>query len=503
MDYVLHAALLLLTFVLVSVARYLIHILSARSVLRRVPGPSPSSWLWGEEWDLFHTAPGSRYLSWHKHFGKVHQIISITDPRAISFIVSEKTYSFPKPHGVREWFKATQGKGIIWVEGKEAHEQQRRLIAPALSQQTVRAVVPVFYDISAKLCSQWAKIIDASSTGAAEIEVTFWAGRFALDAVARAAFDYDLDCLAGTPHALAESLDGLTNNEANASSFYMRALFWLFPSILMIGEKGRMIRRSKAELGAIASKMWRDARAGGDSHGRNLIATMLKVAEASGSQLREEQVIDQMRTTISAGYETVSAIVAWMLYEIAVHPDLQKKLREEVEHAGEPSLDELNVKYRLLDATLKETLRMHPAILENHHEAAETISIPLSSPLPDTEDSQLVVPKGTLIAIPLNVLQTDPAVFGDDADVFRAERWLERAEKGVRHKRELFAFGEGPRSCLGRAMAMAEIKALVITILKQYTLECHHDIEAFQSFVIRPRVVGEGPSSLPLLVRKL
>ena len=47
------------------------------------------------------------------------------------------------------------------------------------SQQTVRAVVPVFYDISAKLCSQWAKLIDASPTGAAEIEVTFWAGRFA------------------------------------------------------------------------------------------------------------------------------------------------------------------------------------------------------------------------------------------------------------------------------------------------------------------------------------
>ena len=37
---------------------------------------------------------------------------------------------------------------------------------------------------------------------------------------------------------------------------------------------------------------------------------IVKVAEASGSQLREDQVIDQMRTTISAGYETVSAIVA-------------------------------------------------------------------------------------------------------------------------------------------------------------------------------------------------
>ncbi|KAL1749159.1 cytochrome P450 [Schizophyllum fasciatum] len=503
MEYILHSFLVLLTLLLASLAKYLIHTLSARSVLRCVSGPPSSSLIWGEEWDLFHTAPGSRYLTWHKRFGQVHQIISLTDARAISFIVSEKTYSFPKPHGVREWFRATIGKGIIWVEGKEAHEQQRRLIAPALSQQTVRNVMPVFYDISAKLCAQWAKAIDASSTTATEIEVTFWAGRFALDAVGRAAFDYDLDALSGGAHPLAEALDGLTNNENRTSSFYMRALFWIAPAVLRLGAKGRMIRRAKAELGAIAAAMWRDARAGGDAHGRNLIATMLKVAEASGSELKEEEVIDQMRTTISAGYETVSAIIAWILYEIAVHPDLQKKLRAEIEHAGEPSLDELNVKYRLLDATLKETLRMHPAILENHHEAAETISIPLSSPLPDTEDSQLVVPKGTLIAIPLNVLQTDPAIFGADADVFRAERWLERAEKGVRHKRELFIFSEGPRSCLGRAMAMAEIKAFVITVLKQYSLECHHDIEAFQSFVIRPRVRGQGASSLPLLVRKL
>lgn len=525
MDYVLHAVLILLTFVLVSVTKCLVHVVSARAVLRRIPGPPSSSLIWGEEWALYSSTPGSRYVTWHKRFGNVvrltgafgHQIISITDPRAISFIVSEKTYSFPKPHGVREWFKATLGKGIIWVEGKDAHEQQRRLIAPALSQQSVRAVMPVFYDVSSKLCAQWEKAVDASPQGAAEIEATFWAGRFALGAVTLAAFDYDLNCLSGGPHALAEALDGLTNNENKASSFYMRALFWIAPAVLMIGEKGRMIRQSKAELGAIASRMWRDAKAGenataggdangekwGDRKGRNLIATMLKGAAASGGQLTEDEVVDQMRTTISAGYETVSAIVAWILYEIAVHPILQQKLREEVENACEPTLDELNVKYRLLDATLKETLRLHPAILENHHEAAETIVIPLSSSLPGTEDSQLVVPKGTLIAIPLNVLHTDPAIFGADAHVFRPERWLERAEKGIRHKRELFVFSEGPRSCLGRAMAMAEIKALVISILQHFTLECHHDIEAFQSFVVRPRVCGQGASSLPLLVRRL
>ena len=92
-----------------------------------------------------------------------------------------------------------------------------------------------------------------------------------------------------------------------------------------------------------------------------------------------------MRSTISAGYETVSAIIAvrrlsnadlsgflkvekWVLFELSQEPDLQRELREEVTTARESSCDNLNSKYPLLDAVLKETLRLHPAILENHHE---------------------------------------------------------------------------------------------------------------------------------------
>jgi hypothetical protein len=115
---------------------------------------------------------------------------------------------------------------------------------------------------------------------------------------------------------------------------------------------------------------------------------------------------------------------------------------------------------------------------------------------------------------------------------------------GVRRGRELLAFSEGlvyssqihlalpqstqidspshsPRSCIGKAFALAEIKvcpfvfilntrltssqlqALTVTLLQQFSFSCPHEIEAFQSFVVRPRVKGQGPSSLPLLVRKL
>ncbi|KAF8922183.1 cytochrome P450, partial [Mucidula mucida] len=498
----------------IRLARAVAHWIAVRNTLKNVPGPRSPSWLWGHEWLLYHSPPGSHYVDWHKRFGKVvkfagafgHQVLSITDPRAVTYILSENIYLFPKPDGVREWFKATTGEGILWVEGKEAHEKQRRSLAPALNAQSVRDMTPIFYETSTKMANQWSKLLEHSSSEEVEIEITNWAGRYALDTVGRAAFSHDFNCLNGESHALAESLHGLTNNENKLSSFYMRALFWIFPSILSIGAKGEMIRKSKLELGAISRKMWQDAKIVGDER-KNIMSAMLKF----GDSMTEEEVVSQMRTIISAGYEPVSGTVSWVLYELAINKDLQQALREEVLASGEdPSFDALNSNFSLLDAVVKETLRMHPPILENHHVAEETITIPLSEPIPGTLDRELVIPKGTILEIPVNIIQTDPEVWGPDADRFWPQRWIERKEKGIKHTREIFAFSEGPRSCTGRVFAICEIKAsfnlrsaLIITLLRRFSFSCTHEIEAFQSFVIRPRIIGEGASSLPLLVRKV
>jgi cytochrome P450 len=57
-----------------------------------------------------------------------------------------------------------------------------------------------------------------------------------------------------------------------------------------------------------------------------------------------------------------------MLYEIACHPQIQHDIREEVQQVQCHSIDVINDKCPLLESALKETLRLHPAILENHHE---------------------------------------------------------------------------------------------------------------------------------------
>ncbi|PPQ88095.1 hypothetical protein CVT25_014393 [Psilocybe cyanescens] len=523
-------ALIVSGFTVVILTHYLVHAVSTRRTFCYVPGPRPSSFLWGEEWELYHQAPGVPYIDWHSRFGKLvtitgafgvrvsfawgqlsqfnlvilqHQVLSVADSRAIAFILGEGAYSFPKPQGVRAWFKATLGEGILWVEGRKEHENQRRILAPALNLQSVRQLTDTFFETSGRLSTHWSKLMEGSSGNEREIEITNWAGRFALDTIGRAAFSYDFDCLSGEPHELAAALDGLTNNEHKRSSFYMRALFWLVPSILFIGKKGEMIRRVKRELGVIASKMWKDAKTIGDADNRTLMANILRSDESSKTHMDEEEIVSQMRTVMSAGYETVSAVVAWMLYEIASHPDFQDELRDEICAIPDHSFDHLNNELPLLDAALKETLRLHPAILENHHEASETVIIPLSEGFAETGEPYLVIPKGTIVVIPVNVLQTDRNVWGEDAAVFRPKRWLDKKVANTLTGRELLAFSAGPRSCIGKTFAMIEIKALMVTLIPSFSFRCNVNIEPFQSFVIRPRVVGETASSLPLLVKKL
>lgn len=107
----------------------------------------------------------------------------------------------------------------------------------------------------------------------------------------------------------------------------MRALFWLVPSILHIGTKGRLIRQTRKELGNLVSDILKDAKVVNDPNNRTLLshlcmyhpllqaATLIgmflvRTDKKSGAQqMDEEQIAAQMRTIISAGYETVSATI--------------------------------------------------------------------------------------------------------------------------------------------------------------------------------------------------
>lgn len=87
-----------------------------------------------------------------------------------------------------------------------------------------------------------------------------------------------------------------------------------------------------------------------------------------------------------------------------------------------------------------------------------------------------ILPPGTKVGINPWVISRDKGVYGDDADVFRPERWLRaKGESEDEYEERLkgmkaadFTFGAGRRVCVGQHMATVEIHKLTSTLFSRF-----------------------------------
>ncbi|KIJ51269.1 hypothetical protein M422DRAFT_158615 [Sphaerobolus stellatus SS14] len=502
--------------------------------LRDVPGPKAPSWLWGSEWEMYNSAPGQKYLEWYKSFGRIVKFkgvlgsafLSLADPQAIRHVLGpQHCYDFPKPDGERQFFLTLLGKGMIWAEG-EAHQRQRRILAPAFSLAALRDLSPIFFDSAYKTAQAWSGIIDGVSGNSAVIDVQYWANNISLDTIGLAGFGYDFETLDPNKarHPLARTLDGLTDSSGthSFSAFLVHAFLWAFPAILRIpSDRQKALSRSRQMLAKITDQVWTERKKAGldgQDMGKSILELLLKAETSGSNSLEKDQIAAEMMTLIFGGYETTATIIAWALHELAMHPEEQDALRAEIS-AADPTFEDLhNGRFPLLDAIINETLRLHPVALQIHREASQDSLIPLTPllnmaphrgvcPEPQTH---LFVPKGTILVLPVNIMQSTEDIWGSDAHVWKPSRWTEIVSKEASEKRsdwrrEIMAFSLGARGCIGRQFATMEIKIVLATLVKQFIFSPAEgkEIEPLLSFVVRPKVKGEHKSSLPLRVTRV
>lgn len=237
--------------------------------------------------------------------------------------------------------------------------------------------------------------------------------------------------------------------------------------------------------------------------------------EGSGKRIVREEVLAQLSTLIFASYETTAITMTWALVELARHPNIQTKLREELSSFGrEPLYDELTTGLPYLDAIVQETLRLHPAVPELIRQADEDDIIPLSEPVRaksgEVIDS-IAVERGTVFVISTSYMNRSEAIWGPDAKVFRPDRWIEadgvtKKAQEVKGHRHLFSFGDGPRSCIGKLFAVAEVKTVLSVVVKNFVLEMRDGpdtkVEITRGLTLRPKVAGEAGIKVPLRVRQ-
>lgn len=82
------------------------------------------------------------------------------------------------------------------------------------------------------------------------------------------------------------------------------------------------------------------------------------------------------------------------------------------------------------------------------------------------------LPGGTFVGLNMWGLQLDKEVYGDDADLFRPERWLteDAAQLEAMHQTHGLIFGHGPTKCLGAAMAVMELTKITFELLRNFEI---------------------------------
>ncbi|KAM8986351.1 LOW QUALITY PROTEIN: steroid 21-hydroxylase-like [Ara ararauna] len=159
------------------------------------------------------------------------------------------------------------------------------------------------------------------------------------------------------------------------------------------------------------------------------------------------------------GTETTAAALAWAIAFLLHRPELQERLRAELRRELPPgALPQASDARRLplLRATVTETLRLRPpAPLALPHCARRSTSV-----------GGLPVPPGSILVPNLLAAHQDPDVW-QHPEEFLPERFLAPGAP----LRALLPFGCGARSCLGEALARAELFVFLGQILREFRLE--------------------------------
>ncbi|CAL1358161.1 unnamed protein product [Linum trigynum] len=179
-------------------------------------------------------------------------------------------------------------------------------------------------------------------------------------------------------------------------------------------------------------------------------------------------------TLISAGRDTLSSTLSLLLWLVATHPDVERKILGEIERViivmtrtarGTSrfliSKDDLN-ELVYLHAAIYETLRLYPPLPFEHRCANEADVLP----------SGQKVHKGMRMLFSMYSMGRMEETWGKDCMDFKPERWISD-EGNIIHvpSQKFMTFLTGPRTCLGKAMSFMLLKFMVSSILWNYKFE--------------------------------
>ncbi|EOY19464.1 Cytochrome P450 [Theobroma cacao] len=423
---------------------------------------------------------------WREQYGSTFmfalgntQILHISNPDLLKEISISTSLDLGRPSYQQKALGPLLGQGIVASNGALwAH--QRKILAPEFYMERVKGMVKLMVESSIEIVNLWNSKID-SEGGVADIKIDDYMRSFSGDVISRACF--------GSNYSKGEEIF----SKIRALIDYMpaRVLYLSIPGMRYLPIKiNRETWRLEKEIRTLILQVVKEREEGTSE--KDLLQMILEAAKSSdsGQDAANRFIVDNCKNIYLAGYETSAVTATWTLMLLALYPEWQEKVREEILDICRGELPNADVLLRMktLTMVINEALRLYPPVSLMTREALEDIKL-----------GNINVPKGVNLWILVVTLHKDPNIWGAEADKFNPERFANGVTGACKFPHVYMPFGTGSHTCLGQYFAMAELKILLSLLLSNF------------SFSLSPRyrhspamnLIMEPQYGVDLLVRKL
>jgi cytochrome P450 len=345
------------------------------------------------------------------------------------------------------------GNGLPASSGS-FHRKQRKLIRPAFHQASLRAYFDTMMECALARTRSW------ESASRIDLHAELHAIAIAISVKALASTDIG-------PRESARMERWVTAIAVGASRRMVDPTGLL--EKLPIPSNWRF-DRARTGLRTLFDQIIQDYRQNNAVNPDALSILLASYDEQNSDGMSDIQLRDEVISLILAALETTAQALKWLFYVFGEHPDVQQRVREEVDMVsagGTVAFADME-KFTYTRRVIAEVLRLYPPLY--------LIS---RRPTADVQIAGCRIPAGSMVLFSPYALHRDPSLY-PEPDRFDPDRWLPDANS-QRPQVSYIPFGMGIRSCIGEQFALNEMLVVVTCVLTDWT------VHKVPSITVRPR----------------
>ncbi|XP_050054621.1 cytochrome P450 4C1-like [Aphis gossypii] len=396
------------------------------------------------------------------------------------------------------FFKNTVGEGLI---SAPVHKwrKHRRLIAPVFNANLFDQFFPVFNEKNRFLIENLKKELGKTQP----FDLLDYILKINLDIICQTAMGYNLDTQSNKESEFVEALikvSKLDSLRLYKPWLYSDIIFSIYRKIMGLHNVYKTFHKLPNQVIREMKEIYAQRKMGNKNNAMDVndekplkvfLDTLFDLNEG-GENFSDEEIRDEVVTMMMSGSETSTVTVCFCLLMLAIHPEIQDKVYDEIFEVlgnGDQTITiEDTTKLVYLEQCIRETLRLYPLVPLFLRQLDDDVKI---------FSDDLILPKGTICLIsPLtthHMPELYPNPWSYNPDNFDAEN------VNKRHKYSFIAFSGGPRGCIGSKYAMLSMKVLISTFLRNYSI--HTDMK-LTDIKLQIDVLLRSSNGYPVTIRQ-